>query len=155
MAIKTNFFDGGSGYTAADFINEIKSILADGVFKVKSGSLMVNADAPADLTVNVMPGTAVKNGYFINSDSIIKVQITANTSGYNRIDNIVLDVDTDSKVTTFKAIQGIPSSSPVPSVLTDNQLLLAEIIVGNNVSVLNQNVITDKRISPFRWGNFI
>lgn len=144
MSIKTNYFDGQT-YTAADDVAPWAALLADGTFGVDTGGLNVLASSPADLNVNVQPGKGIKNGYFVNSDSVVSVPIVANTSGYNRIDSIVIKIDSTNKITSIIAVQGIPSSSPTVPVLSSNQLLLANVLVGNNVSVINQNVITDAR----------
>jgi hypothetical protein len=144
--IKTNYFD-GTGYTAADDVAPWASLLTGGVFDISSGAFQTNAHSPANLSVDVQPGAAIKNGYYIKSDAVENVPIIANTSGYNRIDIIVLDVDEINKVTTIKTVQGTPSSSPTAPLPASNQLKIAEVSVGNNVSVINTGNITDKRVN--------
>ena len=155
MTVHTNFYDGQTNIGADDLNAPWASMLSNGVFKTLNSSLKVVAHSPAGLLVDVQAGCANINGRFIKSDSIENVPVSANTSGYNRIDAIANEVDAENKITAFKDIQGIPSSAPVPPVITDNQLILAQILVGNNSSTIDQNVITDKRISPFKWGNFV
>ena len=154
MTIKTNYFDGTS-YSSLDFIAPFASLLTDGVFNISGGTFLVSATSPSSLSVNIAVGTANNNGYFTSSDSVVNVSIASNTSGYNRIDSIVLNVDTTNKVTTIIAVQGIPSSSPVAPTLTSNQLALANITVGNNVSVLDNNVITDRRADVDFFNGFM
>jgi hypothetical protein len=149
MTIKTNYFDGtGYSYSSADLIAPWASLMNDGVFNVSSGALSVLAHSPAGLSVDVQIGNCIKNGYFVKSDSIVNLPITANTSGYNRIDLIVVNVDTTNKATTFQVVQGTASSSPTAPIPASNQLPLAQVYVGNNVSVINQANITDLRTSP-------
>ena len=141
--IKTNYID-GQQYTAADDIAPWKNLLDDGVFDATNGKLLVSANSPADLSVDVSIGAANKNGLFVNSDAITNVPITANTSGYNRIDIIVVDVGVSP--VAIKAVAGTGSSSPAAPLPNGNQLVLAEIFVGNNASTIEATAITDKRV---------
>lgn len=146
MTIRTNYFDDTS-YSTLDAVAPWASMLADGVFDKYSGALDVSAHSPANLSVDVAAGSCVKSGYYVKSDATENVAIASNTSGYNRIDSIVVDVDTTNKVSTIMVVQGTPSSSPVAPTLTGTKLLLANVLVGNNVSVLDDNVITDMRMN--------
>lgn len=149
MTIRTNFFDDPTQHTNLDLVSEKMSLLTDGVF----GSVFETTEhSPANLSVDVAAGSAMKNGYYVKSDSIANPAITANTSGYNRKDIIVLEVDTTLKMTTIKVIMGTPSSSPTAPLPAVNQLLLQEIFVGNNVSVINTANITDKRVNVDLFG---
>ena len=141
--IKTNYID-GQQYTAADDIAPWKHLLADGVFDVTTGKLLVSANSPADLSVNVAIGAANKNGLFVNSDAVVNVPIAANTSGYNRIDIIVVDVGVSP--VAIKAVTGTGSASPAAPLPNANQLVLAEVFVGNNASTVETAAITDKRV---------
>lgn len=140
MSVKINYLDGGS-YTAQNDRALAGALLSPGVLS----GFGVGADSPADLAVSVAAGVARvgADGYLVTSDATVPVTIVANTSGYNRIDMIVIDVDDTAN--PIKALQGIPSSSPVALTPTANQLPLALITVGNNASVINSNVITDDR----------
>lgn len=148
LAIRTLFYaDGTTVYQAPDFMALADCLSTDGVYK--SSDLVVTANNPADLSVVVATGRckiSINNsGYVVLSDTAVKIPLTANTSGYNRIDTVVIEVNPVTYHTSFKAVQGTPSSSPVAPVITATQKPLANILVGNNVSVINSNVITDKR----------
>lgn len=132
MTIKVNFKPSGE-YDQPDLVNMFGALFSDGI----SQGLQVLAHSPASLNVDVQMGSLMCNGYFFDSDATVTVPITTNTSGYTRIDTVCADIDTE----TFTVIQGIPSSSPVPPTVTGNKFPLANITIGNNVSVLNQNVI--------------
>lgn len=132
MTVKVNFKPSGT-YDQPDFINMFGSLFSDGV----CAGLQVVAHSPASLNVDVQAGSLMKNGYFFFNDTTVTVPITTNTSGYSRIDTLCADIDTE----TFVVVQGTPSSSPVPPSITGNKFPLANITIGNNVSVLNQNVI--------------
>lgn len=140
MTMKTNFLQPGS-YNAIDIINQFKALFKDGVINVTGGSLSVSALGTPNMTVNVALGAALKAGLFLNSDAIVNVIITANASGYNRIDVIAVDLDNNIMV----AVVGTPSSSPTAPILTANKIALAQVLVGNNVSVINTGNITDVR----------
>ena len=153
MSIHTNFFpDGITVNSASDFIAPWLAAFSDGVFAAADFS--VSADSPADLAVTVAAGHAMKSGHFVISDSAISVAIGSNTSGYNRYDLIVLEVDDTNTVTAVKAVQGVPSSSPVAPVASSIQLPLALVLVGNNVSVINTNVIMDMRYPVLSVGSY-
>ncbi len=144
MAIKTSYYDGET-YSAADDVRQWEKLISSGVWTKESGDFLVVANSPNDLSVNVAPGTAQKNGYFIQSDAIVNLSVNSNTSGSNRIDIVVLDVT--SNPTVLSVIQGTPSGSPTPPIPNSKQLKLAEIFVGNNVSVISSGNITDARIA--------
>ena len=140
MTIKTSFVQAGS-YDAADLVNEFNALFTDGVAKTTDGGLAVTALGTPNLSVNVAPGSALRVGLFLNSNSIENVVITANTSGYNRYDVIVADLDNN----VITSVLGTPTSSPTVPVLTGNKVALANVLVGNNVSVINTVNITDAR----------
>ena len=145
LANRTNYYpDGGTIYGADDFRAPWAALLTPGVIN----GYAVSADSPADLAVSVAAGIARvgPDGHISRDDVATSVSIGANTSGYNRIDTVVIDVDVVNNVTTIKALQGVPSSSPVAPVAGTYQLVLAQVLVGNNASVINSNVITDARI---------
>lgn len=152
MAIKTSYYDGQS-YTAADDVAPWKSLLEDGIFNVASGALAVTQNTTPNLSVNVAAGSCIESGYYIKSDSVVNVPIVANVSGFNRIDIIVVEINASTKVTTIKAVQGTGSSAPTAPIPTSTQLKLADVSVGNNVSVINTVNITDKRINVDLFGN--
>ena len=135
MSIKVHFTI-GSVY-AADLAAQFGALFSDGVL---SGGA-VTEHSPANLSVNVAAVKGLKSGLFMNSDAVENVAITSNTSGYGRIDTIALDMDNG----TIVAVAGTPSSSPTAPVLTGNKLALANVAVGNNVSVINTANITDVR----------
>lgn len=136
MTIKVNHLT-GSTYYPADDQNQWAAAEPNGT---KAG-LAVTAHSPNNLSVDVALGTAFYNGLFMNSDSTQNVLIGSNASGYGRIDSIVADMD-NSIIT---AVQGTPSASPTPPVLTGNKLLLANVTVGNNVSSIVPGNIADMR----------
>ncbi|HCW79786.1 MAG TPA: hypothetical protein DG942_01615 [Ruminococcaceae bacterium] len=138
MAVRTLFYpDGETVYQASDFMAPWGRLLSNGVFS--QGDFNISAD----LAVSVSAGCAKVSGggYIVVSDSTVSVPIEANTSGYNRLDGIVIEVDSVNNKTSIKAVKGIPSSSPVPPALASNQLPLAAVYVGNNASAIDDNTV--------------
>jgi len=151
LAFRTLFYnDGVTTYQASDFMALADFLNTSGV--KDSNALKVVANSPSDLSVKVKKGRAKvsigSNGYIVTNDAETSVLIPANTSGYNRLDIIALKVDIQNNNTTVVDIQGIPSSAPVIPTITNAYMYLglATIFVGNNVSVINDNVITDTRV---------
>lgn len=147
MTIKTNYFDGAT-YAAIDDVAPFASLLSDGVYNVVGGSLKVTAHTPNNLSVDVAVGKAIKNGYFISSDAVVNVTINSNVSGNNRIDIIVLNIDATGKITTIITVQGTPNANPTAPLPLPNQLVLAQVYVGNNTSSIITANIDDIRVLP-------
>jgi hypothetical protein len=139
MTVKTIF---SSATYAADLFSEFKAIFSDGTFN----GLGVAAHSPNGLSVDVVAGGAIKSGMFLISDAQVNVTITPNGSGYNRIDVIAADMDN----ITLVAVPGTPNSAPTAPNLTGNKLALAQVFVGNGVSVINTGNITDVRIPSYQ-----
>lgn len=120
-----------------------KAAITNGV--IGPGDMLVKPVSPAAMQVAISMGTLHKDGHTVVMDADTTVDITANTSGYNRIDAIVIEVDDATNTTTAKAIAGTPSSSPARPTITSKQEVLAYVTVGNNASVINANAISDAR----------
>ena len=144
MTINTSFYD-NSSYNSAELNAPWASLLSNGVFNVAGGGLAVTQNSTPNMTVNVAAGALLFNGYYINNTASISVPITANTSGNNRYDIIVANTNTSTQQTTFIAVMGTPSSSPTVPLPAANQIVIANVYVGNNVSVINTSNITDVR----------
>lgn len=141
MTVKTNYLAGHS-YDPADLIAQFAGLFSDGVL---SGGA-VTEHSPANLSVNVAAVKALCGGLFCNSTATENVAITSNTSGYNRIDVIAVDLDNEAII----AVAGTPSSSPTAPTLTGNKIALAQVAVGNNVSVINTANITSSTAATSR-----
>lgn len=124
-------------YNAIDFQTEFGALFADGVC---TGGAVLQHGA-GNMSVDVNPLTALKAGLFILNDALFNVQVNPNASGYNRIDLVACDMDNN----TIVVVQGTPSSSPTPPVLTGNKLPIAQVLVGNGVGAINTGAITDIR----------
>lgn len=141
MTVKTNYLAGHS-YDPADLIAQFAGLFSDGV--LEGGA--VTEHSPANLSVDVAAVKALCAGLFCNSTAVANVAITSNTSGYGRIDIIAVDLDNESII----SVMGTPSSSPTAPVLTGNKIALAQVAVGNNVSVINTANITSSTAATSR-----
>lgn len=111
-----------------------KTIFNDG-FSVK-------ALAVPDLSVNVSSGECRIQGKYLSSSTTTNVLISANTDSYNRYDLIVVDVSSEGSI---KVIKGTPSSNPTIPSASNNQIILAQVLVGSGVSSIQSSNITDLR----------
>jgi hypothetical protein len=151
MTVKTNFAQATS-YMAIDLVNQFNALFTDGVINMTLG---VTANSVANMSVNVAAGSSLMNGLFLNNDTIINLLITSNSSGYNRIDLVVADMDLNK----IWVLVGTANASPVAPTITGNQVALAQILVGNSVSTITTANITDVRVNidfcnaSARYGN--
>ena len=135
MAFKVSFFDNTEyDYFASDFNNQFKSIVG------KSGvsstdDLIVSQTSPASLGVRVGIGNAWIDGFFIQSDTVINLDIPINSSTSVRKHYIVVEIDKQNKTAEIKQVAST----------TDNQLLLATITMDNTNTAVVQGQILDNR----------
>ena len=152
MAVTYGFFDSVNGdrtYTADDIGNYFLKLISNGVFAQPSTSMQVQA--ASGLTVNVAAGWGFINCKWINNDSNYNIQLDAADSSMNRIDRIVLHLDTSriARSITIEAKKGTPALTPVAPALTRSgnvyELSLAQIRVIANATSIDQTDITDER----------
>ena len=102
----------------------------------------VKALATPDLSVNVSSGECRIQGKYLSSSVTTNIPISANTDSYNRYDLIVVDVSGEGSI---KVIKGTPSSNPTIPSASNNQIILAKVLVGSGVSSIQSSNITDLR----------
>ena len=107
-----------------------------------NNSFNVSALATPDLSVNVSSGECRIQGKYLSSSTTTNVLISANTDSYNRYDLIVVDVSGEGSI---KVIKGPPSSNPTIPSASNNQIILAKVLVGSGVSSIQSSNITDLR----------
>ena len=135
MAFKVSFFDNTEyDYFASDFNNQFKSIVGkSGVTSMDD--LVISQTTPASLGVTVGVGSAWIDGMFIQSDTVINLDIPINSSSSARKDYIVMEIDKQNKTAEIKRVTS----------KTQNQLLLATILMENTNTAVVQGQITDNR----------
>lgn len=107
-----------------------------------NNGFIVSALATPDLSVNVSSGECRIQGKYLSSSTTTNVLISANTDSYNRYDLIVVDVSSEGSI---KVIKGTPSSNPTIPSASNNQIILAQVLVGSGVSSIQSSNITDLR----------
>ena len=107
-----------------------------------NNGFIVSALTTPDLSVNVSSGECRIQGKYLSSSTTTNVLISANTNSYNRYDLIVVDVSGEGSI---KVIKGTPSSNPTIPSASNNQIILAQVLVGSGVSSIQSSNITDLR----------
>jgi len=150
MAVTSGFFNSVNHdrkYNANQFSTLFEGIINDGVFASIGTSLVVTANA--GMNINVGVGRAWFNRTWTDNDAILPLVVPAAEMVLNRIDAVVVEVDTSDAVrlNTIKVVKGIPASVPVNPVMTETATIhqhpLCYIYVGATVTVINQVNITN------------
>lgn len=149
---KSSFFksiNGDRKYKAEDFAKYFATFIANGVFPNPSNNLQVMANN--DMTVTIKAGPAWINGYiYINTEDLILTLDVAD-GVLNRIDRIVLRMDTVGRAINAKVKKGAFASSPAaPSLQRDAdgyEIALADIYVTKGAISITQSSITDLRLN--------
>lgn len=140
-------------YNAAQMSMPYKRIVSDGIFPdengTPSGDFLVSLSS--GMVVIVAPGNALVGGKWAESVDSVEVTVAGNSSGYTRIDSIVLRADTSEAVRAVGIVykQGEEASTPVAPALTNNgtitELRLADITVPAGTAALSAENIVDQR----------
>ena len=153
MAVTSGFFNSVNGdrtYNADQISDYFLKLISNGVFANPSTSLQVQA--ASGMNVNVAAGWGFINCKWIKNDSNYSLQLDAADSSMQRIDRVVLHLDTSTTYRTITIIvkTGTPTvSNPEPPDLTRNgtvyELSLAQIKVYAGATEISQTEITDER----------
>lgn len=150
-----NFFDSKEGdrkYTAEDFRNWLKGFLTNGVV---ANQLFVQSGEEMNVVVN--PGFAFINGYWKRFDATtLEVQPAASGATNERIDSVVIELNTESEDMTLKVVQN--QQTPVRSGNV-YQLMIAKIYVPASATTsaynLTQSKIEDTRADSNSCGYIV
>lgn len=148
MTLKSGFFNSISSdrvYDATDMSSLFDGIINDGVFMSVGDAFMVSPYS--EMTVSVGTGRAWFNHTWSNNDEPILVMLNAAEAILDRIDMVVLEVNSSEEVrgNSIKAIKGTPGSVPVPPDLISTELVhqypLAKIYIFAGVTeILPENI---------------
>lgn len=148
MAIKSGFFNSLNGdrkYDAVEVGRLFDGFITNGVFTSYGNHFLVSSTN--SLTVNVAKGKAWFNSTYLYTDAVETIQIDAGELLYNRIDAIVLDINSSvgTRQNTIKYIKGTPATVPTkPSMiksLEHNQYPLCYITVDKEVRTIGAEKI--------------
>ena len=151
MTVTYGFYDSLGGdrvYNALQMSRLFEGMIVDGVFESIGTKFAV---APSSgMILSVGAGRAWFNYTWTLNDAPITVTVLTAEVALNRIDTVVLEVNTDvgTRANTIKIIKGTPAGSPVAPTLastsTLHQYALADIYVGAGVTTITGGNITNK-----------
>jgi hypothetical protein len=151
MAFTYGFYNSVNGdrkYSAAEFSAIFNGIINDGVFISEGDKLMVSEGS--GMVVGVGTGRAWLRGTWNNNDTVMNLTVTDSELALDRIDTVVLVVNSDPNTRENKIIvkKGTPSATPsAPSLInleTLRQYPLADIYVAAGVTEITQGNITNR-----------
>ena len=158
-----SYFTGTSGsgdagpYSAAQLRALWKRVLgfnADdpnrGVMRGVANELEVEPSSPAARSVVVKAGAAVVSGAPYYNDTDLTLSVDPNTSGYDRVDRVVLELDFAADTVRAVIVKGPEDGSDVPATLVQNtsywQIPLARLDCDNGYATLTASEIEDDRL---------
>lgn len=154
---KSSFFNSVNGdrkYKAEDFANFFNSLVTNGVFPNPSSNVQVLANN--NMTVTIKVGKAWINGYCYYNDSDFVLPISVADGVLNRIDRVVLRLDTAGRAIKAVIKKGVFASTPIAKDLQRDadgfELGLADIYIGKGVTSISQVNITDLRMNTSLCG---
>lgn len=143
-----NSLNGDRKYDAIQMSKIFDGVIRDGIFASIGAAMMVRAST--GMTVVVGTGRAWFNRTWTLNDSDYPIIIAPSEVLQDRIDTIVLEIDSTVAVraNTYRVIKGTPSTNPVaPTLVTSsekNQYPLCDIRVNRGVTSITQANITNR-----------
>ena len=116
-----NSLNGDRKYDATQLSSLFDGLIIDGVF-ASIGTCFVVKAATGN-TVNVGIGKAWFNKTWTLNDAILPLEAPISEVLLDRIDAVVIEVDTSERVNSIKFVEGVPSSSPVNPTLASGPTL--------------------------------
>lgn len=151
MTVTYGFYDSLSGdrkYNATQMGQIFKGIISDGVFSSVGSGLVVSVNT--GMTLNVASGRAWFNNTWTDNDSTLIVTVQASEAVLNRIDAVVVEINSDvgTRANSIKVIKGTPASSPVAPTMANTSTLhqypLAYVSVLAGVTSITADKLTNK-----------
>lgn len=153
MAEKSGFFSSRGGdrtYTADFFADYFAQVLTNGIYN--GGTNLQVTNSSDDMQSDIAEGRAFINGYFYYNNSNLSLTHSTADSSLNRIDRVILRLNTDENIRSISAaiLEGTPDPTPTPPDLTRTDTLyeisLAQVLVTAGSSVIPVENITDERL---------
>lgn len=156
MAFQCGFFNSINGdrkYSAEQMNNPYKRIVSNGVFAQPNGtpSTDYQVQANGDMTVTVKQGRGIFADKWAFLDADMLLNVPASHVSYDRIDSVIVRIDSSSSVRAGSIVyrSGEPSENPVPPALENGaevkEYRLANISVQATATAISQAKITDTR----------
>lgn len=171
MAEKYRFFDAAEEngiydreYNAQEFTDYFKTIITTGVMKGALNELKVSTPG-TNMTTMIDTGIAFIEGRYYENDSTLTLVHETESTGADRIDRIVLRMDTKPESRHLKAFikKGVPNTSPVAPELTKTanvyEISLAQVYIVGGGTFISSAHVTDERgkvdICPWASSNIL
>jgi len=151
MSVTFGFYNSLGGdrmYDTTQISQMFDGLIADGVYATVGDALAISIGT--GMSVSVGEGRAWFDHTWTKNDGDLILAIDAAEAVLDRIDTVVLEVNSDvaSRTNSIKIIKGTPSSTPVAATLinsvTQHQYPLVEIYVGAAVTEIILANITNK-----------
>lgn len=136
-------------YNAEHWANYFGALVSNGVFPNPSTSMQVFEHS--GMKVKIAKGMAWIKAYFAHNlaDYILDIEPADGT--LKRIDRVVLRLDLNSRLIEPLVVKGAFASNPVaPNVIRNSEkydIALADILITNGTTAINQGMITDQRLN--------
>ena len=132
----------GDPFHACDYNAMVEGINQNGVL---SGLAVSQHVAGADMSVDVATGSALVDEEKYIESSVTNLAIDASESGKHRKDTIIYDTATSAPA-VIKGTSVIITSAAAPPSVTDGDILLAVVYIGDSVTEITDTYIYDGRI---------
>lgn len=154
MAITSGFFDSVDGdrtYDAEQMSTYFEGLISDGVYE-NVGDRFVVASANNGMNINVGSGRAIIQSHWVRNDTGTVLTLDPSDVQLNRVDAIVLRLDTNAREITLvvkkgTAVSGTPSMPTITRNASVYELYLAAVLINKNAS--QPTSITDLRPSSY------
>ena len=137
-------------FGAGDFSKYFGTLIKNGIFPNPSSNFQIIGDQN-NMTVKAEAGLAWINGHLAYDDGVFILNIDKADSALDRIDRIILRLDTLERCIKWIVKKGDLSSNPVAKSLQRDadayEIAIADVRVGKGVSKITQSSITDLRMN--------
>lgn len=152
MAVSYGFYNSVNGdrkYNAEEFGSIFDGVIRDGIYMSIGDRFAVKVAATGD-AITVGTGRAWFNKTWTLNDSILTIPVLASDVLFDRLDIVVLEIDTSNAVraNSIKIVQGVAATQPQEPVLTNtnevHQYPLAVLSRKSNINTIEQADISNR-----------
>lgn len=137
-------------FDANDFSKYFGTLIKNGIFPNPSSNFQIQGDQN-NMSVKAEPGLAWIEGHLRYDDSVFILQIDPADSTLDRIDRVVLRLDTLERCIKWVVKKGELSGRPVAKTLQRDadayEIALADITINHGATKVTQTMITDLRMN--------
>lgn len=137
-------------FDANDFSKYFGTLIKNGVFPNPSTNFQIQGDQ-GNMSVKAERGLAWIEGHLRYDDSVFILNIDPADSVLDRIDRVVLRLDTLERCIKWVVKKGEPSAQPIAKELQRDadayEIALADVAVNHGIASITQSMITDLRMN--------